>query len=451
MYLYAKFAFIFIFYQKHKDESRIKQRKLIPLCCFDIFIPSKTLFSRHCWREWLPLPHNFDIYSENHHQAIYWWSLCSQSHQISTQFNTYGGFWTEALDSALHRRHQTPNERITFETWAFSPPLEFHTFWSIEAVPPWSFATHLHFKVNIWVRIEVRHGKVLITVRVRNECKSVQCPHKYSSTSLCAFLLFSVFFGTFLCLYYKRWRGDRKWGREKCSKNIHKKTLHLWGTWRTKIKLLEDSVLLNASLLHTKLCTQYTTGRARLRNLQSNCDTDVHLTQNVLFPSAHCYRGSSVVSVLLTVDVFSADCEAGAWFFWFLDSSFAEGDRRTHVAAWPSRMTFGRETNATITSICSTICSRVVSCGKLKKTQMFKCVFFNTRPMCDHERIFAQVSFTLLAIKVKINSGKEKVRRLKEFDRPWCHAMVFYSYTRVTGINSYNLNLTHWMQHKNVQ
>ncbi len=38
-----------------------------------------------------------------------WWvcELCGlRSHQISIQLNTYGRFWTDVFDSALHRRHQ---------------------------------------------------------------------------------------------------------------------------------------------------------------------------------------------------------------------------------------------------------------------------------------------------------------------------------------------------------
>lgn len=73
--------------------------------------------------------------------------------------------------------------------------------------------------------------------------------------------------------------------------------------------------------------------------------------------------------MLLTVafELESADCEAAALLFSFCDSSFAEGGRRMHMAAWPSRMTFGLEINPTITPICCTISSRVVSCGKRKK------------------------------------------------------------------------------------
>ncbi len=29
-----------------------------------------------------------------------------RSHQISTQLNTYGEFWTDVLDSVLHHHHQ---------------------------------------------------------------------------------------------------------------------------------------------------------------------------------------------------------------------------------------------------------------------------------------------------------------------------------------------------------
>lgn len=68
---------------------------------------------------------------------------------------------------------------------------------------------------------------------------------------------------------------------------------------------------------------------------------------------------------------------------------------------------------------------------------MFKCV----------RTIYGEyMSHTLLAIKVKINSAaweREGEETEREFDRPWWHARVFFAYTRVIGINSYNLNLTH--------
>lgn len=134
------------------------------------------------------------------------------------------------------------------------------------------------------------------------------------------------------------------------------------------------------------------------------------------FISNHCCTDPSVVSMLLTVafELESADCEAAALLFSFCDSSFAEGGRRMHMAAWPSRMTFGLEINPTITPICCTISSRVVSCGKRK---MWICVW---QMFTEYMSGVWQLSFTLLANNVKSQQchlGKwhqEKARRQKE-------------------------------------
>lgn len=99
--------------------------------------------------------------------------------------------------------------------------------------------------------------------------------------------------------------------------------------------------------------------------------TDFYFYENVL---NHCWTDPSIVSILFTVasEPELAGCEAAALVFPFCDSSFAEGGRRMHVAARPSRMTLGLATNPTITPICCTICSRVVSWRKRKKRkQMF--------------------------------------------------------------------------------
>lgn len=84
--------------------------------------------------------------------------------------------------------------------------------------------------------------------------------------------------------------------------------------------------------------------------------------------------GEVVLSAAFKLDL--AVCKSAVLFFSFCDSSFAEGGRRMHMAARPSRMAFGLETNPTITSICCTICSRFVSYGKKKKNQ--KTLAFNT-------------------------------------------------------------------------
>lgn len=53
-----------------------------------------------------------------------------------------------------------------------------------------------------------------------------------------------------------------------------------------------------------------------------------------------------------------------AFFFSRCESSFADGGRRMHMAAWPSRMTLGLEMNPTVTPSCCTISSRADSCGR---------------------------------------------------------------------------------------
>ncbi len=145
--------------------------------------------------------------------------------------------------------------------------------------------------------------------------------------------------------------------------------------------------------------------RAWQRNLHHN-DIQAQTFLYFLFPSAHCCIDSRVVSVLLTVlfweaaELASADCEAAALSFSCFDSSFAEGGRRMHIAACPSRMTFGLETNPTITPICCTICSRDVSCGKKKTCLRLVCLRIGH--FSGNTSSLWQLSLTLFAITVKL-------------------------------------------------
>lgn len=154
------------------------------------------------------------------------------------------------------------------------------------------------------------------------------------------------------------------------------------------------AVLFDASLQHTWafLKTKTALYKSSLnQELKPVCEG--FLCENVSFPSVHCCVVSSVVSVLLSglfwevFDLESADSSAAALFF--CDSSFAEGGRRMHMAAWPSRMTFGLETNPTIIPICCTIWSRDVSYGKKKHNKKSFKIWQKEARDFDHESLIS--------------------------------------------------------------
>lgn len=93
-------------------------------------------------------------------------------------------------------------------------------------------------------------------------------------------------------------------------------------------------------------------------------------------PQWHVYAVNfpPVWSVLFT----ESGCGGAAFFFSFCESSFADGGRRMHMAAWPSRMTLGLEMNPTVTPTCCTISSRADSCGSSgNQTQSWRSFLIN--------------------------------------------------------------------------